>query len=253
MTDVLVRRPYDRPDGVIVPCAAHAGRAALRRNRVVGVGTGPRTNAMNLHRPLHACAYVFGVFPVTARAAERRGDRPRYRLHWPALALKAVHMTFYGLLSAIVFMVTTGDVKDYRKLVKKMLTTRMLDMEMLFVYQSVAGIVSNVVCQSHALWPPVVRALDECFLGLCRADRAAGAWQTFAAYSSVVLVAFEVAMYVYMIFYRSVSRAPVTRSGGTGCRARPSAAGRTKGVRVCDNGCEYENGVILMQKQHAAP
>lgn len=153
--------------------------------------------AMKLHRPLHVCAYFFGVFPAIAVAEPRR--RPRFRVHWPGLVLKAVHAVFYWLLSLLVFVVTMRNVKNYQKLTKQMLTTRVLDIEELYLYQIVSGILATMVCQAHMLWPSVVRALNECFFDLCYLDDIAGTWQIFSAFSAVLMVVLEFVMYIFMI------------------------------------------------------
>lgn len=152
---------------------------------------------MKLHRPLHVCAYFFGVFPAVAVPGPQ--GRHRFRVHWPGLALKAFHSAFHWLVSLLVFAVTARNVKHYQTLTKQMLTTRVLDIEELYLYHIVSGVLATVACQAHMLWPSVVRALNECFFDLCRVDDVAGAWQIFSAYSAVLMVVLEFAMYIFMI------------------------------------------------------
>lgn len=164
---------------------------------------------MKLHRPLHVCAYVFGVFPVQ-RAVSHPPLRQRFRVHWLGLVLKAVHTVFYWVLSLIVFVVTLRNVKDYQKLTKQMLTTRVLDIEELYLYQIISGAVATAACQVHLLWPSVVHALNDCFfdLRLNSPDDVTGAWQVFSAFSAVLFVGLEFVMYVFMIKYKLVSVIP---------------------------------------------
>ncbi|KAL5233289.1 hypothetical protein ACI65C_000699 [Semiaphis heraclei] len=157
---------------------------------------------MQLHRPLHVCAYLFGVFP----AARTPGPPPRrFRVHWPGVALKAFHTALYWLVSLIVSIVSIRNLKNYQKLAKKLLATRVLDIEELFVYMMFAGIVATAVCQAHMLWPSVVRATNECFFDLCQLNHVTGVWQNFSAYAIVLFVAYEFVMYFVLITYKSVS------------------------------------------------
>ncbi|XP_060873588.1 uncharacterized protein LOC132947340 [Metopolophium dirhodum] len=154
---------------------------------------------MKLHRPLHVCAYLFGVFP----AARTPGPPPRrFRVHWPGVALKAFHTALYWLVSLVVSVVSIRNLKNYQKMAKKLLATRVLDIEELFVYMMFAGIAATAACQAHMLWPSVVRATNECFFDLCQLNHVTGVWQHFSAYAVVLFVAYEFAMYFVLITYK---------------------------------------------------
>lgn len=173
---------------------------------------------MKLHRPLHVCAYLFGVFP----AARTPGPPPRrFRIHWPGVALKAFHTALYWLVSVVVSIVSIRNLDNYQKMAKKLLATRVLDIEELFVYMMFAGIAATAVCQAHMLWPSVVRVTNECFFDLCQLNHITGVWQHFTAYAVVLFVAYEFAMYFVLITYKSVS--------SDYCR-RPTRVSRTQGL-----------------------
>jgi len=121
------------------------------------------------------------------------------------VALKAFHTALYWLVSLIVSVVSIRNLNNYQKLAKKLLATRVLDIEELFVYMMFAGIAATAVCQAHMLWPSVVRATNECFFDLCQLNHVTGVWQHFSAYAVVLFVAYEFAMYFVLITYKSVS------------------------------------------------
>lgn len=158
---------------------------------------------MKLHRPLHVCAYLFGVFPA-ARTPDGPPPLGRFRVHWPGVALKAFHTALYWLVSLVVSVASIRNLANYRKLAKKILTTRVLDIDELFVYMMFAGIAATTVCQAHMLWPPVVRVTNQCFFDLCRLDDVTGVWQHFSAYAVVLFVVYEFAMYFVLITYKLV-------------------------------------------------
>lgn len=157
---------------------------------------------MKLHRPLHICAYFFGVLPAK-RVFDARGQL-RFRIHWPGLVLKMFHTLLYWLVSLTVTVVSIRNLHNYQKLTKKLLTTRVLDIDELFVYMIYVGIAATTVCQVHLLWPSVIRVINECLFDLCRQDDITGAWQFFSAYAIVLFVVCEFAMYFILITYKSV-------------------------------------------------
>lgn len=153
---------------------------------------------MKLYGPLHVCAYLFGVLPAVA-------DTGRFRVHWPGLTLKAFHTVFYWLVSLVVGITTIQNLQHYQKIAKKILTTRVLDIDELYVYMMFASMASTAACQAHMLWPSVTRAINECFFHLCQSqDDVTGAWQSCTAFSIVLFIAYEFAMYYLLITYKLV-------------------------------------------------
>ncbi|VVC43309.1 7TM chemoreceptor [Cinara cedri] len=151
---------------------------------------------MQIYGPLHICAYLFGVFPAVA-------DTGRFRVHWPGLALKAFQTVFYWLVSLVVGVTSIRNLLNYQKLTKKILTTRVLDIDELFVYMMFAGMAATAACQAHMLWPSVARAVNECFFDLCPShDGVTGVWQFCSAFGILLFVAYELAMYYFLITYK---------------------------------------------------
>lgn len=158
---------------------------------------------MKLYRPLHVCAYVFGVFPAVTAGEEGSRGRPRFRVHWPGLALKAFHTLLYWLVSFAVSAASVKNLRDYQ-LARRLFRARVLDIDELFVYMMFAGMAATTACQAHLLRPSVVRAINECFFELCRPphDDVTGAWQFCTAFAVVLFVAYEFAMYYVIITYK---------------------------------------------------
>jgi len=175
---------------------------------------------MKLHQPLHVCAYVFGVFPAVV--VPTSPSSRRFRVHWPGIVLKAFHTSLYWLVSSVVSVISIRNLLNYQKLTEKILTTRILDIEELFVYMMFTGIAATTVCQAQLLWPSVIRVMNECFYELCRLDDVAGAWQFCTAFAIVPFVVYEFAMYYVLFTYKSVSYALVLfiRYGGEGGGAK---------------------------------
>lgn len=156
---------------------------------------------MKLHQPLHVLAYILGVLPKTVRSTVDP-HRQRFRIHGPGLAIKAINTLLYWLVSTLVSIVTIRNLQHYQTLTKKILTTRVLDIEELYVYMMFVGIVATTVCQAHLLCPHVTRAMDQCFFDLCQLNDIAGAWQFFSAFGIVLFIVYEFAMYYVLITYK---------------------------------------------------
>jgi len=165
---------------------------------------------MKLHRPLHICAYLFGVFPVTVGSSPRQW----FRVHWPGVTLKVFHTVFYWLVTLVVSVVTIQNLENYQKLTKKLLTSRVLDIDELFVYMMFVGFIATTVCQAHLLWPSVTRAINECFFELCQLDDVTGARQFFTASTVILFVVYEFTMHFLLITYKSVSSRSTARPVG---------------------------------------
>lgn len=156
---------------------------------------------MKLYQPLHILAYILGVFPKTVRSTVSP-HRQRFRIHGPGLAIKAINTLLYWLVSTLVSIVTIRNLQYYQTLTKKILVTRVLDIDELYVYMMFMGIIATTVCQTHLLWPSVARAVDECFFDLCQLSDIAGAWQFFSAFGVVLFIINEFAMYYVLITYK---------------------------------------------------
>lgn len=159
---------------------------------------------MKLYQPLHICAYLFGVFPAVRDTDPRRPSIQRFQVHWPGLVLKTAHTVLYWIVSFLVTVVTIQNLQTYQKLNKKLLTTRVLDIDELFIYMMFVGIAATTVCQAHMLWPSVTRAMNDCFHELCPSGNVTGLWQFFSAFAIVIFIAYEFAMYYIIITYKSV-------------------------------------------------
>lgn len=157
---------------------------------------------MKLHRPLHVCAYFFGVFPMTVEDSSR--VQKRFRVHWPGVALKAFHTLFYWFVTFVISVVYIRNLYNYQKHTKKALIARVLNVDELFVYMIFVTMVTTTVCQAHFLWPSVTRAMNECFFELRRLDDVTGVWQNFTAFTVVLFVVYELAIYFILIPYKLV-------------------------------------------------
>lgn len=153
---------------------------------------------MKLYQPLHIVAYWLGVFPV------KRFEKPPhrgFRVHWLGLILKMFHTVLYWLVSLTVSVVTLQNLHNYQK---KILTSRVLDIDELFVYMMFIGIAATTLCQAHMLMPSVARLMNDCFFDLCRLDDVTGVWQHLTAFAIVVFLLYEFIMYWLIITYKSV-------------------------------------------------
>lgn len=156
---------------------------------------------MKLYQPLHVFAYIFGVLPKTVRFTAD-SHRQQFYIHGPGIAFKAFNTLLYWLVSTLVSVVTIQNFQYYQTLTKKILTTRVLDIDELFVYMMLLSIISTTVCQVHLLWPSVARAMDECFFDLCQLNDIAGAWQIFSAFGIVLFIIYEFTMYYVIVSYK---------------------------------------------------
>lgn len=158
----------------------------------------PLHSVMKLYKPLHVCAYLFGIFPVVT-------DAGRLRIHWPGLILKAFHTVLYSVVSVIICMITFKSLMNYEKLTKKILDTRVLNIDELFGYMVITGLTATVTCQVYMLWPSVIRIINECFLNLRPLqDDITGAWQYISAFSIILFIIYEFTMYYILVTYKSV-------------------------------------------------
>ncbi|XP_050432610.1 uncharacterized protein LOC126840729 [Adelges cooleyi] len=152
---------------------------------------------MKLYKPLQVCGYFLGAFPCFEHC-------DGFRVHWIGVTFKAVFLLLYWKITIAVIKISLMSLSSNGSPIKnKNLTSRVLNIDAIYVYMLFSESATTLVCQLQFFRPSVYQLVNDCFYHLCRLDDVSVTEQYFSAFSVVMLVLYEVAMYFILIQKRS--------------------------------------------------
>lgn len=110
---------------------------------------------MKLFKPLHACAFVLGLFPCVE-------DKKRFRLHWTGVVIKISFVVFFSLTAVRVYRTTVEICENFKKSRVNMFTSLVLTVEEFYPHMAIASMIVYTACHLQFFRPGVYRVINDC-------------------------------------------------------------------------------------------